>query len=619
LNNKSLTIYGDGSQTRKFTHVDDIVDGLLRCAKDGNGNGYLLHQNNGFSIFRIDIDNCSYELAGGGVIPNPVQSIEVDFDNLPDNGQYVAVANSLSSCAEAVDLNSYYVDNDGYPRIYEGGDGYSREPAALGSDWLWFNRGTGCYNVVSKPLASLFPHRIDGDPNNKFYWDVATVVEWIQRLKLTFAQCFEIFSHTFSNNWVNGTLYAFPFQNATRFNSQNQPERFFCKDVIYFHDPLNNYYYRSSPWNGTNFVGQNRDSGRIGNIRNLLYPTTILDMGPKAAFIQEIVLSDDYDGYIVSNIPSTSFQNVTDILNLFILNRLVNTNFIQQLIPLPNDEAGNEEGSDDPSVGAMFANTRWKNGDAFFANLLPGLIDADYSQLISMNSEFGVGEYSTETYTSQDVFFGEDEGRNPITKYLGRIYSTKRPVLGIYFSSDTQLRDYISPRRTIWNVTASTLPQPGDFTEISTKTQVVPFYQWNIFHDKADPEEGPSIFGTQSNNFITDLNSDSNDNPYTNSVTFPDGFFAHGYQSLDRFGEDSEYFNPDGTNSFTYKGFIINFESPLDADGVFTGFTPTFRAQVDPRYRYTFGAPYHFYFGLIQGSSAMDRFVNIYVDTTDNI
>lgn len=42
LNNKSLTIYGDGSQTRKFTHVDDIVDGLLRCAKDGNGNGYCL-------------------------------------------------------------------------------------------------------------------------------------------------------------------------------------------------------------------------------------------------------------------------------------------------------------------------------------------------------------------------------------------------------------------------------------------------------------------------------------------------------------------------------------------------------------------------------------------------
>lgn len=580
---------------------------------DGNGNGYLLHQNNGFSIFKINVDDCTFEQAGGGDIADPVQSSDVDYENLPDDGQYSTVANSLSNCALAVDLNSYYINENGYPDI-KLPNPYSREPANLGADWVWFNRGVGCYNLVSKPLASLIPHQIPNDPENKYYWDVATVVEWIQRLKLTFAQCFEIFSHTFSNNWINGTLYAYPFQNATRFDSQNQPYREFCKDVIYFHDPTNNYYYRSSPWNGTNFVGKYRDTGDRGNLRNLQTPTTILDMGPKAAFIQEIVLSDDYDGYIVSRIPSTSFQNVTDILNLFILNRLVNTNFIQQLIPLPIDEGGNEEGSDDPSVGAMFANTRWKNGDAFFANLLPGLIDADYSQLISINSEFGVSEYSPETYTNKDIFFGEDEGRLPLIGFRGRIYSTKRPVLGIYFSGDNQLRDYISPRRTIWNQNGTIPVQDADFTEINTKTQVVPFYQWNIFHDRADPEEGPTIFGVQSNNFITDLNKPAN--YYTNSETFPDGFFAHGYQSLDRFGDSSEYFNPNGNDTFTYKGYIINYNDPFDTDGNFTGYTPTYQAQTNPRYRYTFGAPFHFYFGLKQGSSAMDRFISIYVDTT---
>jgi len=580
--------------------------------QDGNGNGYLLHQNNGFSMFVIDIDGCSVEQAGGGELPTPPQISDVSYENLPDG--LSTVASSLSNCALAVDLNSYYVESDGNPAIDEGGNGYSSEPAAIGADWVWFKRGYGCYNLVSKPLASLFPHRIDGDPDGKWYWDVATVVEWIQRLKLTFAQCFEIFSHTFSNNWINGTLYAFPFQNATRFDSQNQPYRLFCKDVVYFHDPVNTYYYRSSPWNGSNFVGKYRDEGDRGNLRNLQTPTTILDMGPKAAFIQEIVLSDDYDGYIVSRVPSSSFQNVTDILNLFILNRLVNTNFIQQLIPLPADEAGNEEGSDDPSVGAMFANTRWKNGDAFFANLLPGLIDADYSQLISINSEFGVGEYSPETYTNNDVFFGEDEGRGSILGFLGREYSTKRPVLGIYFSGDNQLRDYISPRRTIWNQNALIPVQDADFTDITTKTQIVPFYQWNIFHDRADPDEGPSIFGTQSNNFITDLNKDGN--YYTNSSSFPDGFFAHGYQSLDRFGNSSEYFNPDGNNTFTYKGYIINYNEQVDDSGNVTGYTPTFNAQTTPRYRYTFGAPFHFYFGLKQGSSAMDRFISIYVDTT---
>src|SRR5690606_20293213 len=30
LNNRPITIYGDGSQTRSFCYVDDLVDGLLR-------------------------------------------------------------------------------------------------------------------------------------------------------------------------------------------------------------------------------------------------------------------------------------------------------------------------------------------------------------------------------------------------------------------------------------------------------------------------------------------------------------------------------------------------------------------------------------------------------------
>jgi UDP-glucose 4-epimerase len=37
-----LTIVAPGTQTRDFTHIDDIVDGIVICAEHGSGDGYLL-------------------------------------------------------------------------------------------------------------------------------------------------------------------------------------------------------------------------------------------------------------------------------------------------------------------------------------------------------------------------------------------------------------------------------------------------------------------------------------------------------------------------------------------------------------------------------------------------
>ena len=31
LRNRPLTVYGDGSQTRSFCYVSDLVDGMMRC------------------------------------------------------------------------------------------------------------------------------------------------------------------------------------------------------------------------------------------------------------------------------------------------------------------------------------------------------------------------------------------------------------------------------------------------------------------------------------------------------------------------------------------------------------------------------------------------------------
>jgi UDP-glucuronate decarboxylase len=36
LENKDITIYGDGSQTRSFCYVDDLIDGLIRLMQSGD-------------------------------------------------------------------------------------------------------------------------------------------------------------------------------------------------------------------------------------------------------------------------------------------------------------------------------------------------------------------------------------------------------------------------------------------------------------------------------------------------------------------------------------------------------------------------------------------------------
>ena len=57
---KSLTVTGDGEQRRDFTHIDDIVDGLVRCGlslltdvKVSNGQAYELGRGKNYSINEI--------------------------------------------------------------------------------------------------------------------------------------------------------------------------------------------------------------------------------------------------------------------------------------------------------------------------------------------------------------------------------------------------------------------------------------------------------------------------------------------------------------------------------------------------------------------------------------
>jgi UDP-glucose 4-epimerase len=58
-----LTIVAPGTQTRDFTHIDDIVDGIVICAARGKGDGYLLGYGHERSLIEVaGLFGTSYEL-----------------------------------------------------------------------------------------------------------------------------------------------------------------------------------------------------------------------------------------------------------------------------------------------------------------------------------------------------------------------------------------------------------------------------------------------------------------------------------------------------------------------------------------------------------------------------
>lgn len=50
---KPLTVRSPGTQTRDFTHIDDIVNGLILCFEKGQGDGYQLGSGQDYSILQV--------------------------------------------------------------------------------------------------------------------------------------------------------------------------------------------------------------------------------------------------------------------------------------------------------------------------------------------------------------------------------------------------------------------------------------------------------------------------------------------------------------------------------------------------------------------------------------
>jgi len=464
-----------------------------------------------------------------------------DTDDFGTGGTYTNVITSFS-CAGMVNLNCY---EKGTNFSVKSPDDNCNKNGIIKKKKIV---NGGCYSLVNEPISTLINFY---EPSKNDYF---ILTQWFNRFRMTFALCRGVVGHTFTNSWVNGTLYVYPFALETTFDSQNKPVSNYCEETIFLDNDTFNFYYRSSPYNdSTNtFIGKQVDYTFKQNEKFIQTPTTILDMGPKYFWSREVSFGPNYYGYVMDQIPTTSYQDVSDLSQLFAISRLTNNNFLENLIG----------GFSDFGVARLFSRPYLR-------------VDGDYAQMIQINSQFGVNAFNNENYSqtpslsTSPIFVGEDDDNNPI--------------MGVFFSSNTQNRDFISPRRIDRNEMTNILV--ADYLPINT--QRVPYYPWS-----SRTSNSQYIFGTQDNTWDTENDIDSIDYQQLKREQYP---FYIGDSEIVKF-----------TPGFMFS--VTNSSTPTSFD-----YQPF--AGPNHRSKSMVAAPWYFYFGLKKGKTAMDKFYTTYIDT----
>jgi hypothetical protein len=435
----------------------------------------------------------------------------------------------------------------------------------------------GCYCLLNKTYLAQY-----GD-------DARLFLEWKVRFTMNFAACRGVFSQVFQNNWLNGSLYMFNFNKSTTFGPNLQPNYNYCEDVVVFNDLSNSFYYRSSPWNGNDFIGKNSPSispftpqslkdfpGFGYNKKQIQFPTTVVDLGPRDSFINEICCSgiDGFGSYYADQLKATSYQDNSDLIQLGFLSRILNEGVRQRMIPVSTGG----DSSEGKGIIQFFNSTRGGYR-----------IDGDWAQMLSINSEWKVLPFISENVPSNNyIFFGDN--------YYPASYPSNadiKPVFGVFFQTPLQNLNY----RKIESPGIQTYSNSPLIQEKFgySKSQVVPHYKWSL--KQSNPTM--NIFGTEDNNWLTD-------NVYSG------GFFSKKYQDLDFNTLQEKYIT-----QTTKLGYISNYvnnvpDAQPSINSIIQGQPIGSNQQA-----VVVGAPYHFYFGLNNGKTAVDRFYKLYVATTD--
>jgi hypothetical protein len=375
----------------------------------------------------------------------------------------------------------------------------------------------------------------------------------------------------------------FSFNKSTTYSltNPNEPQYNYCRDTIIFNQLNNGFYYRSSPWNSTTnqFIGVESPPpnplwpqqvvdelpGLGYNTKRIQFPTTIMDMGPREKFITQICNDSNFEGYLVDQIKSTSYQDNSDLIQMGFISRLLNSTVRDQMLPISGP------GGDTEGKGII---------QFFNSNRRADRIDGDFAQALSINSEWKVKPYINENYDDDFLFIGED--------------NLDRPVFGIFFSSSTE--EYSYRRNLSFGIDVYTSNCGGVYSYYGYPSdQVVPHYRWRMTSSSSN------IFGTENNNWNT-------------NVLPSGGFFSKEYQNLD-FNTDPYFRTGPNPNlqSIENFGFITNFDQNGNPLPNSNGVNPPIVNGLPPD-SILVGAPFFFYFGLNNGNTAVDKFVKLYLN-----
>lgn len=456
---------------------------------------YSLHLNDNFAIYLVDSE-------GNGLI-TPFVSLQAtdSTNNLAD-----LTGDTSNAITDAV-IGSLQCENLTLLECYSGtGTSFGvNDPcdANLNNKRV----SGGCYYFVDKPLIVSIPK------------DVKYFIEWKARFRMMFGACRGVFSQVFQNNWVNGSLYMFSFKKKTIFNATGQPKKYqFCGSydslfrpgqgpVFYAEGKTNGLYYRATPYTGSHFVGQIPKrklvpltpfvpAGYGGmNERNLYFPTTIMDLGPRDQFTKEICANPQFEGYLMETFQSTSFNDTSDLLQLFIISRLINSNFLAQML-----------GIGDASINRMFSRSEDR-------------IDGDIAQLFSINSEYGVEGFSDDVYNDDALY----------------VAGSGDALVGVFFTGSTENRIKLTPGITTFTPTLTNyFGYP--------KTQVVPFYLWKLANTN-------TIFGSDENEWQTNLQGSGFYKQKYQTMSFYQAPFSN-YFNTTNYGKKGYIYNTD-SNGYT--------------------------------------------------------------------